>query len=99
MLTGIANPAPLEEYLRPFCSDLTRMEFPDHHEFTEKDFMLIRDTFLSLPTKRKAILTTEKDAMRLRNEMPLPRSGICPCIMSRSVSIFIRLTKSPLIRQ
>ncbi len=68
MLTGIANPAPLEEYLRPFCSDLTRMEFPDHHEFTEKDFMLIRDTFLSLPTKRKAILTTEKDAMRLRNE-------------------------------
>jgi tetraacyldisaccharide 4'-kinase len=66
-VTGIAFPAPLEEYLRPFCSDLSKLEFRDHHTYAEKDITMIRDTFLSLPTRRKIIITTEKDAMRLRN--------------------------------
>ena len=68
MVTGIAFPAPMEEYLRPFCSDLVKLKFGDHHEFTDKDISLIRDTFLSLPTRRKIIVTTEKDSMRLRSD-------------------------------
>ena len=67
LVTGIAFPAPLEEYLRPYCMDLSKLEFGDHHTFSEKDICLIRDTFLSLPTRRKIIITTEKDAMRLKN--------------------------------
>jgi tetraacyldisaccharide 4'-kinase len=67
LVTGIAFPPPLEEYLRPFCSDLSKLEFGDHHTFTDKDITLIRDTFLSLPTRRKIIITTEKDAMRLKS--------------------------------
>ncbi len=67
LITGIAFPAPLEEYLRPFCSDLSKLEFGDHHIFMDKDITLIRDTFLALPTRRKIIVTTEKDAMRLRS--------------------------------
>jgi tetraacyldisaccharide 4'-kinase len=67
MVTGIGNPGPMHEYLRRMCTDLELMEFPDHHEFNEKDLLLIKDKFKNLPTKRKIIVTTEKDAKRLQN--------------------------------
>lgn len=69
MITGIANPGPFEEYLKRNCTDLDKMEFPDHHNFSEKDFQAIREKFLSLPSKRKMIVTTEKDAMRMQSEI------------------------------
>lgn len=67
MLTGIGNPGPMEEYLRKYCTDLEMMEFPDHHSFTQKDLMILKDRYNTLPTKRKIIVTTEKDAKRLQN--------------------------------
>ena len=67
MVTGIANPGPMQEYLNRLCTDLELMEFPDHHEFTGKDLLLIKEKFKNLPTKRKIIVTTEKDAKRLQN--------------------------------
>ena len=67
MVTGIGNPGPMQEYLRRMCTDLELIEFPDHHEFNEKDLLLIKDKFKNLPTKRKIIVTTEKDAKRLQN--------------------------------
>ncbi|MDO9256491.1 MAG: tetraacyldisaccharide 4'-kinase [Bacteroidales bacterium] len=67
MVTGIGNPGPMQEYLRRMCTDLELMEFSDHHEFNEKDLLLIKDKFKNLPTKRKIIVTTEKDAKRLQN--------------------------------
>lgn len=67
MVTGIGNPGPMQEYLRRLCTDLECMEFPDHHEFNEKDLLLIKEKFKNLPTKRKIIVTTEKDAKRLQN--------------------------------
>ena len=67
MVSGIGNPGPMEEYLRRFCTDLELMEFPDHHQFVEKDLLILKDKFKYLPTKRKMIVTTEKDAKRLQN--------------------------------
>jgi tetraacyldisaccharide 4'-kinase len=67
LVTGIGNPGPMEEYLRRLCSDLELMEFPDHHNFTSKDLLLLKERYLNLPTKRKIIVTTEKDAKRLQN--------------------------------
>jgi len=67
MVTGIGNPGPMQEYLRRLCTDLELMEFPDHHDFTEKNLLLIKEKFKNLPTKRKIIVTTEKDAKRLQN--------------------------------
>ena len=67
MLSGIGNPGPMEEYLRKFCTDLEIMEFPDHHQFVEKDLLLLMDKYKYLPTRRKIIVTTEKDAKRLQN--------------------------------
>ena len=67
MVTGIGNPGPMQEYLRRLCTDLEIIEFPDHHMFTEKDLLILKDKFKNLPTKRKIIVTTEKDAKRLQN--------------------------------
>ena len=67
MLTGIGNPGPMQEYLRRKCSELELMEFADHHSFSEKDLVHIKDKFKNLPTKRKIIVTTEKDAKRLQH--------------------------------
>jgi len=67
LVTGIGNPGPMEEYLRRFCTDLELMEFPDHHEFVEKDLLHLKEKYTNLPTKRKIIVTTEKDAKRLQN--------------------------------
>jgi tetraacyldisaccharide 4'-kinase len=68
LLTGIGNPGPMEEYLRRLCTDLELMEFPDHHSFTTKDLLLLKEKYKYLPTKRKIIVTTEKDAKRLQNK-------------------------------
>ena len=67
MISGIGNPGPMEEYLRRLCTDLEIMEFPDHHQFVEKDLLILKDKYKHLPTKRKIIVTTEKDAKRLQN--------------------------------
>jgi tetraacyldisaccharide 4'-kinase len=68
MVSGIANPSTFEEYLKPLCSDIVKLEFNDHQEYTEEKLEKIRDSFLALPTRKKVIVTTEKDCMRFRNQ-------------------------------
>jgi len=67
LFTGIANPYPIKDYLRYYCSELITLEFPDHHIFNKKDVQLIKNTFDEQFSKKKLIITTEKDAMRLIN--------------------------------
>ena len=67
MVSGIGNPGPMEEYLRRLCTDLEIMEFPDHHQFNEKELLILKDKYKYLPTQKKIIVTTEKDAKRLQN--------------------------------
>ncbi|MFM9051251.1 MAG: tetraacyldisaccharide 4'-kinase [Bacteroidota bacterium] len=66
LVTGIANPSGLSEYMRRHTSKLEMMSFPDHHIYTEKDLKKIRETFEQIANPNKIIVTTEKDAMRLR---------------------------------
>lgn len=67
LVTGIANPYPLKDKLRYLCRELIALDFPDHHNFTKKDILLIRETWDEQFTRHKLIVTTEKDAMRLIN--------------------------------
>ena len=67
LFTGIADDYPLQEEVRRRCSFLTVMKFPDHHKYTMKDLENIRKRFDDLPTRKKIIITTEKDMMRLKN--------------------------------
>lgn len=64
LVTGIANPKPLEEHLLVNYS-LKSVIFPDHHEFTDKDITRIHEIFGNFASENSVILTTEKDAMRL----------------------------------
>lgn len=67
ILSGIANTYSLEEYIKKKFNTVQSMEFPDHHNFSKKDIDSVTDKFNDLIGKSKAIITTEKDAMRLRN--------------------------------
>ena len=66
LFTGIANNYPLCEYLERLCNQLEVMPFPDHYVYTADDLEKIRGKFMDLPSKKKIIVTTEKDAMRLK---------------------------------
>ena len=65
LVAGIANTYPLERHLKKYCDELEVMKFPDHHNYTEKDVSKIVEIFENIVRKNKAIITTEKDAMRL----------------------------------
>ncbi|MDZ7738810.1 MAG: tetraacyldisaccharide 4'-kinase [Bacteroidales bacterium] len=70
LITGIAEPGPLLQYLSAYKLDITHLKYPDHHLYRLQDYKNITDTYLSLPEGRRCIITTEKDAIRLRE-------GIC----------------------
>jgi tetraacyldisaccharide 4'-kinase len=65
LFAGIANPYPLEQYLKRLCSELVVIHYKDHHQFTKEDIDAVKTTYNNQFTKRKVLITTEKDAMRL----------------------------------
>ena len=66
LLTGIANTQPLEYYLKDKLKNIVPVKFPDHHAFTINDLSTVKKIFDNIATANKIILTTEKDAMRLK---------------------------------
>ena len=69
LVTGIASPKSLLQFLDSKSINYIHLNFPDHHNFSESDLSKIRTTFSSLTSKEKIILTTEKDYMRLENRL------------------------------
>ncbi|MDC7998547.1 tetraacyldisaccharide 4'-kinase [Gilvibacter sediminis] len=61
LVTGIANPEPLVNFLRDEGCNFDLQRYPDHHEFTSAQINLIE--------KRELVITTEKDYMRLRDKI------------------------------
>lgn len=75
LLTGIASPARLIEEVRSHLKsekELDVMAFGDHHDFNERDFRQVCERFRQLEQERRLIITTEKDAARLRSHPGLP---------------------------
>ena len=72
LVTGIARPEPLKEEINKRGVKVEVLRFGDHHNFTTADIERIAERFNSMKGKRKAIITTEKDATRLiqRNDLP-----------------------------
>lgn len=66
--TGIAHPASLISYLKS-KSTTTHLSFADHHEYTTRDIQRVIDSFNKLPGNNKCIITTEKDAIRLNENL------------------------------
>ena len=65
LVTGIANPAPLKRWLDEHSRTYYELEYGDHHIFSIDDLHTITRRFDSIPARKKVILTTEKDAVRL----------------------------------
>lgn len=65
LVTGIANPNPLIEYLNFQQIKFVHLKYPDHYNFKEKDILNIEREFNKIKLKNKIILTTEKDYVRI----------------------------------
>jgi tetraacyldisaccharide 4'-kinase len=66
LVTGIANPKPLKDYLHKFFGEITELIYPDHYSFKDKDLSSITNAYNNLRSPSKYLITTEKDAIRLR---------------------------------
>lgn len=64
LITGIANPTPLLQYLNEQQLRYTHLKYPDHHHFSESDIQQIKQKAMNT-----RILTTEKDFMRLQDSI------------------------------
>ena len=78
LVAGIAKPRPFFEYL--YQEGDIRKEFPDHHEFSEKEIAELQEQ-----GSKNIIITTEKDYMRLKGRIADERLFYLP-IQTRFVS-------------
>ena len=65
LVCGIANPAPLKNYLMQYSKTYVQQSYTDHHIFTIDDLKNIQLKFEEITASEKMIITTEKDATRL----------------------------------
>lgn len=72
LLTGIAKPGPLKQEIERTGAKVTLLQYPDHYNFGESDIKEIAKRYNST-CGSKFILTTEKDATRLRRASNLPQ--------------------------
>lgn len=61
LVTGIANPQPLLDFLKNNNFQFSHKKFPDHHSFSTSEIETLK--------KEELILTTEKDFMRLKTNL------------------------------
>ncbi|MEO8590555.1 MAG: tetraacyldisaccharide 4'-kinase [Flavobacteriales bacterium] len=67
LFTGIADPAPLVDHAHRLFANVEHVAFPDHHPFSTGDLERLADRYAKFAPGPKTLLTTEKDAMRLRS--------------------------------
>ena len=65
VVTGIAYPRMFIRHFKKYPFNIKVVRFPDHHEFSRNDIKMIEDVYESQKGKRKVIVTTEKDAVRM----------------------------------
>lgn len=66
LVSGIAEPEPLKDHLKKRAKSLNSLAYGDHHYYETKDIEKIRKEFEAIASENKIIITTEKDATRMR---------------------------------
>ncbi|MED9995590.1 MAG: tetraacyldisaccharide 4'-kinase [Paludibacteraceae bacterium] len=79
VVTGVAQPQPIFNYLAPQVASVSTMPFPDHHHFTKHDWENMLKRFEQIESPNKCIVITEKDAARIIDS-PLVPEGLKPFI-------------------
>ncbi len=66
LVCGIANPKAIKEFLTEKVRTYDMLRYADHHIYTSEDLSEIKKQFNKIKSKKKIIITTEKDAVRLQ---------------------------------
>lgn len=74
LVTGIADPSPLVDFLTDQGLSFTHLKFGDHHNFTDSEIKGLN--------QKDLILTTEKDYMRLRRSLSVEKLCYLPITVS-----------------
>lgn len=69
VVTGIANPKPLLDYMKDLKLNFQHLNYPDHYNFKGNDILHIKNTFDEIPVSQKLIITTQKDFVRLNGKL------------------------------
>ncbi len=69
LITGIGNPDPMVMHLKKNVEILEHIKWPDHHEPSLGDLKKARQIFDNFVGLEHIIITTEKDAVRLRSSL------------------------------
>jgi tetraacyldisaccharide 4'-kinase len=72
LVTGIADPGLLREFLGKYFKEIIHLKFPDHHCFGENDIKKITAAWNDIKSPSKSIITTEKDTVRLKDFISVP---------------------------
>lgn len=72
LFTGIAHDAPLRNYLSDIYKIVERLSFPDHHKYSKADVRRLSAAVKATPTA--CLMTTEKDAQRIRDARDVPET-------------------------
>lgn len=87
LVTGVANPEPLIEFLTAEGFTFEHLNFKDHHEFSSKEITQLK--------QKPFILTTEKDFMRLKDKL----SSDLLCYLPIEAEVFEKEAFSTSIQQ
>lgn len=68
LLSGIAHPEPLKNYVEHTFQLYKHLDFPDHHSYNLQELHQVQSLLALHEHPNRVILTTEKDWMRLQNE-------------------------------
>lgn len=102
LVTGIASPTPLIDKIREQTTHFEVIAFADHHDFTYKDLQRIKKRFELLGQqngyREKKIITTEKDAARLKNHPQLDNT-LKPYIYVMPIEIEILQNQQDIFNQ
>lgn len=98
LVTGIASPALLYQEIRKHTPHIKLRAFGDHHDFSKKDLQQIKKDFTALPGTDKLIVTTEKDAARLKSHPELDEL-LKPCIYTLPIEIEILQEQQDIFNQ
>ncbi|MCZ4407354.1 tetraacyldisaccharide 4'-kinase [Cryomorphaceae bacterium 1068] len=69
LLSAIANPLPFEQEAQKQFNIIRHFEFQDHHEFSSEELFKLRDFIDTFGPEKPTLLTTEKDAQRLKTHV------------------------------
>jgi len=70
LVSGIANANPLIKYLKEKGHSINHLKYSDHHNYTSNDIDNILVKYNVEKSTKKLILTTEKDATKLKQFLP-----------------------------